>query len=915
MSAPEKFTHLANMDVAAAEHLYQQFISDPASVSPDWKLFFEGVDFARSHFGEDAAPNGPVPEGMTKEFNVINLINAYRKNGHLFTRTNPVRERRRFTPTLAIENFGLSQSDMETVFQAGSQLGLVNATLKQIIDHLWATYCQSIGTEYMYIRRADVVEWMQKYLEPSRNQPSFSLYEKQHILYKLNQAVQFEQFLDRKFPGQKRFSIEGAESLIPALDMVVEEGAELGIEEFVVGMAHRGRLNVLTNIFQKTYDAIFSEFEGKDYDDEAFEGDVKYHMGYTSYDITDSGKKVKLNLCPNPSHLEAVDPVVEGISRAKIDRKYAGDNSKLCPILIHGDAAIAGQGVVYEVIQMAKLDGYQTGGTIHIVINNQVGFTTNHLDARSSIYCTDVGKVTLSPVFHVNGDDVEAVVHTVKLAMKFRQTFKGDVFIDLLCYRKYGHNEGDEPRFTQPLLYKIIEKHPNPLEIYKQKLMAQGVVEADMVHEMEEEFKQLLQARLDDAKQVQKGKVTQFLEDTWEGFRFGKPADFEASPETGVSRKTLDDIAKRITSVPEGMRFFRKMERILKDRYEMAFEKNALDWGMAEQLAYGSLLVEGHAIRLSGQDVERGTFSHRHAVLKVEDSEQEYVPLNHLKDGQSRFESFNSLLSEYAVLGFDYGYAFGAPRTLTIWEAQFGDFFNGAQIIIDQFLCSAEEKWRGMNGLVMLLPHGYEGQGAEHSSARMERFLSLYADHNLQIVNCTTPANFYHVLRRQMKRDFRKPLIVFSPKSLLRHPRCVSSMEDLAKGRFQEVIDDATADPKKVQRVVLCQGKVYYDLLAKREELADETVALVRLEQIEPLPRKQLNALYKKYGVKRWTWVQEEPENMGAWGHLLRVFKDFPMDVICREASGTTATGSAQRHAVVQKALLEKVFKQELVSA
>ncbi len=908
----DNYSYLSNMDVSAAEHLYQQFIQDPNSVSADWQRFFAGFEFARKSYDLDSSAG--IPANFQKEFDVINLINAYRKNGHLFTKTNPVRERRRYSPTLDIENFNLNHADLGTVFQAGALIGIGPAKLSDIVEHLSATYCQSIGVEYMYIRRPDVIEWFQKKLEGNRSQPAFSIDDKKAILRKLNQAVVFEQFLDKKFPGQKRFSVEGAEALIPALDVAVETGSELGIQEFVMGMAHRGRLNVLANIFNKTYKDIFTEFAGKDYEDQDLEGDVKYHMGHTSFAKCDNGKEVKMNLCPNPSHLETVDPVAEGIARAKIDRKYAGDDSKLCTVLIHGDAAIAGQGVVYEVVQMAKLDGYRTGGTVHIVINNQVGFTTNYLDARSSIYCTDVAKTTLSPVFHVNGDDVEAVAHVMKIAMEFRQTFKGDVFVDLLCYRKYGHNEGDEPRFTQPILYKIIEKHPNPLEIYRQKLLGQGVVEKELVLEMEEQFKQILQERLDESKEVEKAKITQFLADTWEGYRFARPEDFENRIDTGVSEKTLKELAKSITTLPEGHKFFRKMVKIVQDRNDMVFKTDTLDWGMAEHLAYASLLVEGFPVRLSGQDCERGTFSHRHAVLKVEDSEVEYVPLNNLKKGQAQFNVFNSLLSEYAVMGFDYGYAFGSPKTLTMWEAQFGDFVNGAQIIIDQFLCSAEEKWKGMNGLVLLLPHGYEGQGAEHSSARMERFLNVYANYNIQVVNCTTPANFFHVIRRQMKREFRKPLVIFTPKSLLRHPRCVSSLKDLATGRFQEVIDDATADPKAVERVVLCQGKIYYELLEEKERIGDKTVALIRLEQIEPLPRKQLQALIAKYGKdKNWTWVQEEPENMGAWSHLLRVWRDVQLDVICRPPSGTPATGSGVRHRAVQARLIAKVFEKELV--
>jgi 2-oxoglutarate dehydrogenase E1 component len=906
----DKHSYLSNADISSLETLYQQYKTNPDSVEFGWKKFFEGFEF--SNF----SASSEIPENVQKEFRVINLINAYRKVGHLFTKTNPVRERRKYEPTLAIENFGLDKSDLNTVFQAGSEIGIGAATLQTIVEHLYHTYCRSVGAEYMYMRKPEVLGWIQKRLESTKNTPAFSIEEKKQILSKLNEAVVFENFLQKKFTGQKRFSLEGAEALIPALDAIVERGAKLGIAEFVIGMAHRGRLNVLANILNKTYDKIFSEFEGKDYEDDYFEGDVKYHQGFTSIEKTESGKDVKLNLCPNPSHLEAVGPVVEGIARAKIEKDYHNDANALCPIIIHGDAAVAAQGVVYETIQMAQLDGYKTGGTIHLVINNQVGFTTNFADARSSIYCTDVAKVTLSPVFHVNGDDVEAVVNTIQLAIEFRQTFKRDIFIDLLCYRKYGHNEGDEPRFTQPLLYKIIETHPNPLEIYNKKLTEQGVVEAGLVKEMEKKFNQFLQERLEHAKQQMKAEIIPFLADIWKDFRRSTPEDFDTSPATGVDKKMLLDIAEKITAIPEGKKFFKKMEKIMQDRHDMVFKTDKLDWGMAELLAYATLLKEGHPVRFSGQDVERGTFSHRHAVLKVEDSEEKYVPLNHINDKQADFQIYNSLLSEYAVMGFDYGYAFATPNDLTIWEAQFGDFNNGAQIIIDQFLCCAEEKWDVMNGLVLFLPHGYEGMGAEHSSGRMERFLALSADYNMQVVNCTTPANFFHVLRRQMKREFRKPLIAFTPKSLLRHPACVSSLDDLANGSFTEVFDDATATVKDVKKVVFCSGKIYYELLEQKEKSGDNETALIRVEQLFPLPKKQLDNVVQKYkNAEKWYWIQEEPANMGAWPYIVRLYRNIDLEVIARPDSGTPATGSHERHAHTQKKLVEKVFEKSTVKA
>ena len=899
----DKYSFLGAVHSNMIEMMYDQYIQNPDSVDEGWRSFFQGFDFAKEVYSEE----DEVPETFKKEFRVINLINAYRTRGHLFTKTNPVRERRKYSPTLAIEHFDLEEADLETVFQAGSTVGIGPATLQEIITHLEQVYCQSIGVEYMYIRQPEEVEWIKNRLHQNNNTPKFNVDQKKHILHKLNQAVAFENFLHTKYVGQKRFSLEGAESLIPALDALIERGADLGVEEYVMGMAHRGRLNVLANIFNKTYKDIFTEFEGKEYEDALFDGDVKYHLGFTSEQACDNGKKVKMSLSPNPSHLEAVDPVVEGISRAKIDEKYAGNNKKLVPILIHGDAALAGQGVVYEVVQMAQLDGYKTGGTIHVAINNQIGFTTNYLDARSSTYCTDVAKVTLSPVFHVNGDDVEAVVHAMQIATEYRQKFGKDVFIDLLCYRKYGHNEGDEPRFTQPLLYKAISKHKNPREIYNQKLMSEGVVEANIAKEMEAEFKLLLQDRFHESKEVEKAFITPFMEQEWEGFQKAQSEDFDISPETGVAKDDLLAVAEKLYNIPEEKQLFKKSQRLLSDRKKMVEDTDKLDWAMGELLAYGTLLQEGHPVRISGQDVERGTFSHRHAVLKSEESEQEICPLNSVSD-VAKFTAFNSLLSEYGVLGFDYGYAMAMPNSLTIWEAQFGDFSNGAQIMLDQFISAAEDKWKMMNGLVMLLPHGYEGQGAEHSSARMERYLQLCAQHNMQMVNCTTPANFFHVLRRQLKRNFRKPLVVFTPKSLLRHPQCVSSIQDFTTGRFQEIIDD-TVDASSVKKLVLCSGKLYYELLQAREENNRKDVAIVRMEQLYPLPEKQINAIIDKYNPEQLIWAQEEPENMGAWSHILRNLRHLPFEVVARSESAATASGSSKRSAKRQKTIIEQVFK------
>ena len=902
--AIDQFSFLNGIDIDYVDELHQKYLVDKRLVEVSWRNFFDGYEFSKINY-EDI---DTIPVNIQKEFRVINLINAYRSRGHLFTKTNPVRERRKYQPTLDINNFGLEEADLLTVFQASDQIGLEPCTLNEIIIHLEQTYCQSIGIEYQYIRHPERVEWIRKNIE-LKNRPQFSKDQKKHILHKLNQATVFEQFLQKKFVGQKRFSIEGAESLIPALDVLIENGSNMGLTEFVVGMAHRGRLNVLANIFNKTYDKIFSEFEGKEYDEEVFfDGDVKYHLGITSEIETDNGNNVKITLSPNPSHLEAVDPIVEGITRSKIDHELDGDEKKILPILIHGDAAIAGQGIVYEVIQMAQLDGYRTGGTLHIVINNQVGFTTNYLDARSSTYCTDVAKTTLCPVFHVNGDDIEAVVQTLDIALRYRQEYSRDVFVDLLCYRKYGHNEGDEPKFTQPKLYKIIANHPNPREIYLKKLIDEKVVSDQEGSQMEKEFDDMLQERLDDAKQIEKAKITNFLEDVWSKFRKSNIEDFKSSPVTSVPKKKLFELGKKLNNLPDGKKYFRKIVKLFDDRLKM-IENDQLDWAMGELLAYATLLDEGFSIRISGQDVERGTFSHRHAVVKTEDDEEEVIPLNLLSENQAPFEIYNSLLSEYAVLGFDYGYAFNTPNGLTIWEAQFGDFFNGAQIIVDQFLSAAEDKWGTPNGLVILLPHGYEGMGSEHSSARIERFLQLCAEENFQVANCTNPANYFHLLRRQVKRDFRKPLVVFTPKKLLRYHRAVSSIDDMASGSFQELIDDSKAVSSKIDTVVLCSGKFYYDLIEVYEKNNSENMAFIRLEQLYPFPDHQLKSVVKKYGKEsQYIWAQEEPENMGPWSYILRKWKFANIRCFSRNESGSPASGSPKVHELRHQEIINNVM-------
>ena len=923
----DKFSFLNAAHSQLIEDLYQQYLKYPDSLEPSWKAFFQGFDFALENYGNDlpentalaanssskvvklatqSASNGQIPEDIQKEFKVLNLIEAYRHRGHLFTNTNPVRQRRHYEPTLAIENFGLTQADLSQKFNSATEIGMQGAsTLQDIVKRLENIYCESIGVEYMHINNIAEKQYIRKWLQVNENHPQLNASEKTEILGKLNQAVAFENYLHTKFVGQKRFSLEGGESLIPALDQLITRSSQLGVDEVVLGMAHRGRLNVLTNIFGKSYKQIFSEFEGKEFEEDVFSGDVKYHLGSSKKIKTASGEEVSINLTPNPSHLETVAALVEGICRAKVDDTYH-DYTKVLPIIIHGDGAIAGQGIVYEIAQMMTLEGYKTGGTVHIVVNNQVSFTTNYLDARSSIYCTDIAKVTESPVMHVNADDVEAVVHAIRFAADFRAEFGKDVYIDLLGYRKYGHNEGDEPRFTQPNLYKAISKHPNPREIYKQTLIQEGIVSDEVLKTMETEFKTLLDEDFDASKEIEKNTLAIFMEDAWKEYPIGPRGVMQNAVDTGFDLKALKELAVKMTTLPADKKFISKITRLFDNRLKM-IEANSLDWALGEWLAYATLLTEGKNIRISGEDVERGTFSHRHAVVKTEDTEEEYIPLRHISE--SRFDIYNSHLSEYGVLGFDYGYAMASPNTLTIWEAQFGDFVNGAQIIIDQYLAAAEEKWKVQNGLVMLLPHGFEGQGAEHSSARLERFLGLCANENMTVANATTPANYFHLLRRQLKWNFRKPLIVMTPKSLLRHPKVVSSLEDFAEGQFQPILDDPNANAEKIEKLVLCSGKIYYELLAKKEELNCENIALVRLEQLYPLQQDKIEEIFRKYSSrKHLLWVQEEPENMGAWTYILRNFRDTGIQVISPVAGGSPAPGSHKMFERNQNSVINRVF-------
>lgn len=922
----DRYSFLNAMHSELIEELYRKYLCAPNSVETSWRAFFQGFDFALENYGkipelslEDQREEKIVLKGspvdnsqkILKELQVTALIEAYRIRGHLFTKTNPVRNRRDYSPNLDIERFGLSQLDLNTVFEAAKIIGKEPLPLFKILAHLKLIYCQSIGVEYMYIRDPEKIEWIHKWLTKNDNSPYLLDYEKKNLLNRLNQAVVFENFLHTNFVGQKRFSIEGNESLLPALDELINYASNVHqAEEFVIGMAHRGRLNVLTNVFKKSPAEIFSEFDGKEYQEVVFAGDVKYHLGATTTLENRQGKSVRIHLAPNPSHLEAVDPVMQGIARANIDSHHEGNSLKLLPILVHGDAAIAAQGIVYEMVQMAQLKGYTTGGTIHIVVNNQIGFTTNYLDGRSSTYCTDVAKITLSPVLHVNADDVEAVIHAIRFAVDFRMRFQQDVFIDLLGYRKYGHNEGDEPRFTQPSLYKAIEKHPNARDSYAMKLQKEGIVGEKYVSVIENDFKNQLEKDYEISRNIELSKLDPFLEDQWKGFKMARSEELLKNVDTSFSLEKLREIGLKISTLPKEGKFYRKIEKLFEQRVEMMKKGNALNWSMAELLAYGSLLDEGFDVRLSGEDVERGTFSHRHAVVLSEDTEDKYVLLNTIANPQASMRVYNSPLSEYGVMGFDYGYAMAAPNTLTLWEAQFGDFSNGAQIIIDQYLSAAEDKWKTQNGLVLLLPHGYEGQGSEHSSARIERYLQLCGRNNMFVLNCSSPANFYHALRRHMKFSFRKPLIVFTPKSLLRHGHCTSTLKELATGSFQLLIDDNAADVEKISRVVICSGKIYYELFEQKKALKSEHIAIVRLEQFHPLPEEELEKIFKKYKFcQQWIWAQEEPENMGGWFYISSKIKNFPLKLVARSESASPASGSYRYFLKTQQEIINKVFK------
>ncbi len=900
------YSYVFNAHPSFIDSMYAKYIDNPTDVEDGWRSFFEGFEFGKTENG--AASGGQISE---KEFSVNAIIHGFRSRGHLLSTTNPIRDRIDRKPYLDLKDYNLDESDLNNVFSAGQEIGLKNATLKQIIDKLQKLYAGNVGFEYSHIEDREKRLWLREKIESRKLEGGYGLdiNKKKRILEKLNGAVIFEKFLHTKYIGQKRFSLEGGESVIAALDAIINTGAEDRVEEVLIGMAHRGRLNVLANIMGKTYEHIFNEFEGTAVPDLSFgDGDVKYHLGYSSQVDTLGNKKVYLKMAPNPSHLESVNTVLEGFARAKADVLYDSDYDRILPILLHGDAALAGQGVVYETVQMSQLDGYYTGGTIHIAINNQIGFTTDFEDARSSTYCTSVASLIQAPVFHVNGDDPEALVWAAELATAYRQKFNNDVFIDMVCYRRHGHNEGDDPKFTQPEMYKLIDTHKNPRDKYIEILTSRGDVEKDLAEKLEKEFWSDLQNRLDSIKQKPLPYTYQKPEEAWRKLKQAEEKDFVKSPATGIAKTKIEKILKHLMTLPDGFTPLSKINRLQKGKQKL-LDKNQLDWALGELLAYGSILLEGKNVRMSGQDVKRGTFSHRHAVFNDAKSFEELNRFDNLQTDQGKFMIYNSFLSEFGVMGFEYGYSMASPDHLVIWEAQFGDFYNGAQTIIDQYVSAAESKWRRMSGLVLLLPHGYAGQGPEHSSARLERFLQSCAELNMTVTNLTTPANLFHALRRQLERPFRKPLINMSPKSLLRHPLCVSDKSDFQTGSaFAELIDDKESKPAKTKRVLFCTGKIYYDLLAKKREDNREDVAIVRIEQLYPFPQKQFDAVLKKYNKAELLWVQEEPLNMGAWNYMLGIVRKLDMECVARKASASPATGFKKVHDLQQAEIVNKAF-------
>jgi len=882
---------LANRDLV--DTIYQTYLTSPTSVDPAWRRFFDTLDFDAKEV---------VPCIQSGDFRVFDLVRAYRTYGHLAAQVNPLAMN---PPTevkqLQLATYGLSSKDLHSIYPTFGVLPQVTAPLKQIIEALQATYCRNIGFEYVGGQHLELEQWMQKQIESGQFQAGLSIDQKKMILERLNRSELFEVFLHTKYVGQKRFSLEGGETLIPMLEAVLESGVKEGIEEVVIGMAHRGRLNVLANILNKSFTEIFSEFD-EGYIPDSFEGsgDVKYHKGYFSESILLDGKKVKVTLSPNPSHLESVNAVVEGQVKARQIELKDEEQKRVIPILIHGDAALSGQGVVYETLQMYKLPGYTTGGTIHFVINNQIGFTTLPRDSRSTVYCTDIAKTFGAPVFHVNAEDPEGCVYATHLAFAIRQKFHCDVFVELNCYRKYGHNEADEPAYTQPCAYKNIRKKAPIREIYRDLLISHGFLEKEIAESLEVTFKKSLQEALS-------ALVPPAVKPIPDKSRImGSFSELQ----TGVSKETLIRVAQQISAIPETFALHQKLGSLIADRLSMVSGEKSLDWGMAELLAYGSLLLEGASIRLTGQDSCRGTFSHRHAMWVDQKSEEEYFPLKHLSPQQGFFEVINSPLSEYAALGFEYGYSIAATGTLVIWEAQFGDFANGAQVVIDQYIASAEQKWGQKSALTLLLPHGYEGQGPEHSSGRMERFLSLCGNQNLRLTVPTTPAQLFHLLRRQKLDSSKKPLIIFTPKGLLRHPECVSTLLELENGAFKTVIDDPEGK-SDADHIVLCSGRLYYDLKAWRKKEKIDNLAVIRLEQLYPLDQETLHRVFSQYGKQaKYFWMQEEPANMGAWSYIQQFQHEiFPQPIhlsyIGRPQSASPAVGSYALHKQEFASLLE----------
>jgi 2-oxoglutarate dehydrogenase E1 component len=900
------------VNAAAVEEIQARWANDPGSVDPAWAAFFEGE--------EPAGATRLDRRTAEKHARVLRLVHAYRARGHRIAEIDPLGGRKdSYFPELDPGHYGLGHEDLDRPFLAGDLPGGPVQPLRDILALLRETYCGKVGVEFTHIQDPGRKVWVQRRLEESRNRSLFEKADRLRILERLAEAELFERFLHTKFLGQKRFSLEGAETLIALLDTVVEAAPGHGVRELVLGMAHRGRLNVLSNVLGKSLESIFGEFEDIENVAAPFgSGDVKYHKGYSNNRRTRSGQRVHLTLTGNPSHLEAVDPVVEGRARAK--QALIGDRRgrTIVPLLIHGDAAFAGQGVVAETLNLSRLAGYSTGGTIHVVVNNQIGFTATPAETRSTLYCTDVAKMLQAPVFHVNGDDPEAVVHVALFALEYRQRFGEDVVIDLVCYRRHGHNEGDEPSFTQPLLYEKIRNTPPVRQLYQESLLAAGVITSEDAERMEKQENEQLLHALETIKTRPPGPDEPYEPGgPWTGFSRVAPRE---QPETSVSIERLQQIGERLAEAPPGFEVHRKLVPFLEKRRKAIADDADVDWAFGEALAFGSLLLEGYGVRLSGQDSSRGTFSHRHAVLVDQTSEAEYAPLAHLANGQGRFEVYDSLLSEAAVLGFEYGYASTDPMTLVLWEAQFGDFANGAQVIIDQFVASAAVKWGRINGLVMLLPHGYEGQGPEHSSGRIERYLQLCAEDNMQVVNCTTPAQYFHVLRRQMRRNYRAPLVIFTPKSLLRAPRATSKPAEFADGRFQTVLEDPLARPapEQVRRVLLCSGKVYYDLLEERDKRFGEgqpgDVAIVRLEQLYPFDADAVaRVLGLHAGAEHFTWVQEEPRNMGAWSFVRELIEPLlpggrELGYAGRLAYAAPAGGSMRLHRKRQSTLIAQAF-------